>query len=201
VGVTSGFNAEGRLMSFCIDVTEVRKFLEAAEALLNPGGAEGHLERGQYYLRKQRAALAVADFDAAIRLDPGSAAAYLGRGQAHRRTRAYEKAIADFNRAIELDPEYAEAYGALAWLLATCPRAECRDGAKAVAAARKACELAGWKDANLLDTLAAAYAEAGRFDKAVETETKAVKLAAGKKLEVFRARLEDYQQRMEEPGQ
>jgi S1-C subfamily serine protease len=196
VGVTSGFTKEGQLMSFCIDVTEVKKFVEASEKLLNPNGARRHVERGRYYLRKQRAGLALADFDAAIKLDPENAAAYLGRGQAYRRAKAYEKAVADFNRAIELNAEYAEAYGALSWLLATCPKAECRDGARAVEAGQQACELTGWKDANLLDTLAAAYAEAGQLDKAVETEAAAVKLAPGKKLEVFRSRLEDYQQRM-----
>ena len=54
-----------------------------------------------------------------------------------------------------------------AWLWATCPAAKYRDGKRAVASATRACELRGWKDPYGLDTLAAAYAEAGDFAKAV----------------------------------
>ncbi|NIS52951.1 MAG: protein kinase [Phycisphaerae bacterium] len=63
-----------------------------------------------------------------------------------------------------------------AWLLATSPSAECRDGAKAVEIATKACELTNWKNANFIDTLAAAYAEAGEFDEAVKWQNEAIKL-------------------------
>jgi len=75
-----------------------------------------------------------------------------------------------------LDPKYADAYNSAAWLLATCPAAEHRDGKKAVVSATRACELSEWKEAYNLDTLAAAYAEVGNFDKAVEWQEKANKL-------------------------
>jgi Flp pilus assembly protein TadD len=77
------------------------------------------------------------------------------------------KALADFDEAIRLAPNDSEAYRARAWIWATCPDANHRDGQRAVRSARTACELSGWKDARCLGTLAAAYAEPGDYDSAV----------------------------------
>ena len=82
-----------------------------------------------------------------------------------------------FTEAVQLDPKDAAAHNSLAWLLATGPQERFRDGKRAIDHATRACELTKWKRSAYLDTLAAAYAEAGKFDKAVEFQQKAVELA------------------------
>jgi tetratricopeptide (TPR) repeat protein len=66
----------------------------------------------------------------------------------------------------------------LGWLLATCPDERYRDGKQALENAGKACQLVGGKNWHYIDTLAAAYAESGNFQKAKEWHAKAIELAA-----------------------
>jgi len=93
-----------------------------------------------------------------------------GRGQ-------IDEAIAHYKKALEIKPNYAEAHNNLAWVLATCPKPSLRNGAAAVALAEGAAKLSGRQEPEILDTLAAAYAEAGRFSEAVQTAQKALDLA------------------------
>jgi tetratricopeptide (TPR) repeat protein len=62
----------------------------------------------------------------------------------------------------------------LARVLATAPDAKLRDSKRAVEAAKKAVDMIKYRDGRFLDTLAAAYAEAGDFDKAVEAQQRAL---------------------------
>ena len=66
----------------------------------------------------------------------------------------------------------------LAWSLATCQPAQDRDGARAVRFAERACEMTQYRQTIMVGTLAAAYAEAGRFAEAVTTAETASTLAA-----------------------
>lgn len=67
---------------------------------------------------------------------------------------------------------------ALAWIYATSPQAALRNGAEAVRLAEHACTTTNQQRMAMLDTLAAAYAEAGRFDKAIKTSEEISALAA-----------------------
>jgi len=65
----------------------------------------------------------------------------------------------------------------LAWIRATAPDSRLRNGAEAVKLAEQACKLTEFKDPQLIGTLAAAYAEAGQFEQAVENGERAKELA------------------------
>jgi arylsulfatase A-like enzyme/Flp pilus assembly protein TadD len=98
--------------------------------------------------------------------------------------------IAECDESYELLNNYAYA-------LATSPRDDLRNGAEAVQAARRAVELTGEEDANVLDTLAAAYAEMGDFEQAVRTSRRAIRLAGEqgydpRQLAMFRQNLDRY---------
>ena len=107
--------------------------------------------------------------DAKLHCEFGLALAHLGQTR---------EAMSHYARALRLQPDIPEALERLAWIAATDPRPEFRNGKEAVNMAQRACELTGRKQAQYLATLAAAYAEAGRFPEAVSTAGTAEKLAA-----------------------
>ena len=78
--------------------------------------------------------------------------------------------------AIRLRPDYVDALSDLAWMLATASDARVRDAAEALRLAKHAADLTGQRDAGILETLAAAYAEGGQFDDAVRTVEQAIEL-------------------------
>jgi tetratricopeptide (TPR) repeat protein len=86
-------------------------------------------------------------------------------------------AIEHYRDAIRIKPDWPVAYNNLAWLRATFPEPNIRNGAEAVQLSEKACQLTKFREPVLVGTLAAAYAEAGRFEDAVVTSQKALDLA------------------------
>jgi tetratricopeptide (TPR) repeat protein len=108
------------------------------------------------------------------------------------------QAMAYLREGIKLQPEWVLAIDELAWLLATHPQAEVRNGAEAVRWAERACTLTGGQNAHCWNTLGAACAEAGRFTEAIQATERALALAqaAGQTNEVAaaQARLALYRQ-------
>ena len=88
----------------------------------------------------------------------------------------HKRAAADYRRALQLSPSHRDALNAVAWLEATCPDASLRNGKAALQKSRKICELTKWKDPAYVETLAAACAEVGDFDRAVQYQTQAMTL-------------------------
>jgi Zn-dependent protease len=96
--------------------------------------------------------------------------ALTNRGLVESRRGNWQKAIEDYVDAIRLQPKLASAHNNLAWLLATCPIDALRNGHEAVEHATYACEATGWSRPNCVGTLAAAYAEVGDFQQAVNLQ-------------------------------
>ncbi len=136
---------------------------------------------------------AIDDHTEAIRLNPDNSESFYNRGSLWRRKHEYPKAISDYTTSIKVNPQFLESLNQLAWIQATCSDAGFRNGKQALEYATKACEQTEWKDAGFLDTLAAAYAEAGDFEKAVEWQTKAMNLAPEEEKADYRSRLELYE--------
>jgi WD40 repeat protein/Flp pilus assembly protein TadD len=143
---------------------------------LEPNEALGYGNRGWAWMDKKDLERALADFDTAIRLEPENAVAYNNRSQLWVRKKSFDKALADLGESIRLDPKSSFAFNNQAWLWATCADGRYRDGARAVDSATRACELTEWKEATNVDTLAAACAERGDFDRAVHWQVEAIKL-------------------------
>ncbi|HEX7376478.1 MAG TPA: tetratricopeptide repeat protein [Pirellulales bacterium] len=165
---------------------------------LDPSSASAHVLRGSCYVRLRAGALALADYTKAIELDPNQPESYSGRALVYvtfagmglvpgnrPAVEDYQAAVQDYRQAIELCASdiaplaSAKYINELAWLQATCPEKQIRDGQAALAGAKRACELAEYKEFNYLDTLAAAYAETGDFENAITWEYGAVDLASG----------------------
>jgi Flp pilus assembly protein TadD len=126
---------------------------------------------------------AIRQFQRAVALKSDHASAHDSLGLALSRVGRFAEAVAQYGQALALNPRLVSAQNNLAWLLATCPDASIRNGARAVELAEGANQLAGGKNPAVLDTLAAAYAEAGRFSEAIVTAKQAFELAmaAGRK--------------------
>ena len=150
----------------------VKSFSRAIKLQAEKGGGYGG--RAVAYMAMGQRKEALDDLNQAIRFDPMRADLFRDRGQVYAMEGQWKQALADMDTAIRIDPNDVEAHIARAWTLATCPESKLRDGAKAVDSATRACELTRWKSSRPLATLAAAFAEKGDFEGAVQMQRKAI---------------------------
>jgi Flp pilus assembly protein TadD len=143
----------------------------------NPDSGLAHNNLGTILRQKGRVDEAIAHYQEALQIMPGNESVHFNLARAFYQKGKVDQAIAQFQLALQIEPADMEAQNNLAWCLATCPQASLRNGDKAVQLARQANELAGGKNPVILGTLAAAFAEAGRFGDAVQSAQKAIDLA------------------------
>jgi protein O-mannosyl-transferase len=144
---------------------------------INPDFAEARYNLGNAFLRKGKVDEAITYFQEALQSKPDFAEAHNKLGNALQQRGRLDEAIAHYQKALEIRPHFAGAQNDLAWCLATCAETSLRNGNKAVELARQANALTGGENPVILHTLAAAFAEAGRFPEAVETAQYALRLA------------------------
>jgi tetratricopeptide (TPR) repeat protein len=152
----------------------------AAAARLRPDDIDTRQNLGLVLLSQGKLSEAAAEFGALLQARPSASAHYYLALALDRQGHAAE-AAAHYREAIRLEPKAPLYLNDLAWLLATSPKDETRNGAEAVRLAAEACGLSGGRIARFWGTLDAAYAEAGRFEEAAATaaKTRELALAAG----------------------
>ena len=129
-------------------------------------------ESGLRALKAGQYDAAIEAFTLTLETVPHDYEALSNRAVAWYHKKIYDRAIADATRALEINPYYSVGANQLAWMLATCPDPRYRDGTRAVALAEKVVQR--FPEANFMDTLAAAYAEAGNMEVAVRVQQMAV---------------------------
>jgi tetratricopeptide (TPR) repeat protein len=144
---------------------------------LQPNDEPARVQLGLAHASQGKLEEAVADFSAALRIQPDDAAAQCHLAAALAGQHKTREAIQHYRDALKTLPDFPEALNNLAWILAANPDPQVRNGREAVALAERACKLTEYKQPMMVGTLAAAYAESGRFAEAVTTAEKAKTLA------------------------
>ena len=130
-------------------------------------------------------------------IQPNNAPAHSLLAQALLRVGRIQEAIDHYEAARAIQPADASTLNNLSWLLATCPQASFRNGARALELAQQADRLSGGSNPSVLGTLAAAYAETQHFDEALATAQKALQLASAQtnnaQVEALKAQIRSYQ--------
>ncbi len=158
----------------------------------------GRREEAAPHVRKARElklAQAVEEFSHAVKLDPTSVSARTNLGRALMAQERVGEAVVELREAIRLAPDYVPALREAAWVLATSPDDTLRNGKEALSLAQRAVEVTGGKDVAVLDALAAAYAEEGQFEEAVDTAHRALAVATAAESGELRSRAALYEAR------
>jgi tetratricopeptide (TPR) repeat protein len=144
---------------------------------IRPGNAQAHRSLASAFMKKGNAAEAIAHWRKDLELQPEDFEARDDLGVVLVQQGQLRAAMAEWEKSLQYNPEDLNALNNLAWVLAAAPEASFRDGAKAVEFAQHALQRSRKTNAMIFRTLAAAFAETGRFSEAIETANEGRKLA------------------------
>lgn len=169
---------------------------------IEPGHTRSHGNLGNALYLLGRVDEAIEHYRRAVEADSNYINARYNLGLALSSRGEYEEAMSQYRRVLEAEPDNAAALNSMAWILCTHPDVGRRDALRAISLARRAAELTEYKKAEVLDTLATSYAEAGQFEQAERAASLALELAVEEHNEELagrvRGQLELYEKRMHE---
>jgi tetratricopeptide (TPR) repeat protein len=176
-----------RLRPGLIAAIEVRAGLYAAQGKFNeaitdlellaredPKDKDRLMQLGVLYNAAKKPRRAIEIYDRILKLDAADWGAMYGRADALLSIGKHVEAVKDYEEALKHQPKNSGILNNLAWVLATSPMDNVRNGKRAVELGKLACEITEYKKPHIISTLAAGYAETGDWAKAVETSQKAV---------------------------
>jgi tetratricopeptide (TPR) repeat protein len=166
-----------------------------ASTALKPDVASAHFNLATALTVAERLDEAVAAYREALRLRPEYGSAHNNLGTVLSAQGHVDEALRHFREAVRIEPSNVQAQRNVAWHLAIRPALTAGEQREAVAAGEQAAALTAERDVPVLDALAAAYAAAGRFDRAVATVERALTLTNNAAfVATLRERLARYQQ-------
>jgi predicted membrane-bound spermidine synthase/tetratricopeptide (TPR) repeat protein len=165
-----------------IELNKAAAEYEAAIAA-EPKRAGAYRAMAHVRVKQNRLGDAAALFAQFVRLAPSEPLGHAELGLQFMRLKRYGESVKHLREALRLRPQVSSVRGTyawannLAWILATAPDDRVRNGPEAVEWAQRACQAEGYRNPSMLDTLAAALAEAGRFDEAIKMAERQIVVA------------------------
>lgn len=165
---------DDRLKQRCssIQIETIEKNIE-----LMPDKSLSYSYLGNLYYAEDMLDEAIANYSKSLQIEPGFASAHYNLARTLVEVDEIPAAITHLKEALRLRPNWVSPMNNLAWLLATYENPKFRDGSEALQLAEQACKSTNYEKLELLGTLAAAYAAAGRFSQAVAAAEDGLELA------------------------
>ena len=158
------------------NVDEAISLLQAAVDL-RPDNSPAHENLAKALLQKGKVADALIHYQKLLELQPDNIEVHNIVGTALIQQRRIREGVEEWEKVLAIQPDNGNAMSYLAWVFATSPDDSLRDGTKAIQLASEALRISGNRIPILFRTLAAAYAESGRFSEAIQTAQQGIKLA------------------------
>lgn len=164
------------LVSALVQTKELPRAVQLLQEAVNenPKSTTVRAYFAQLLMQVNRIDEAIAEFEKVVELEPKASKVWYQLSQLATQQGQWVKATDSLRQVMKLVPDDPMIESQLAWLLATAPDASARDGEQAIRLGEKAAEATKRSNWRVLDALAAAHAEVGSFDLAVNTQRQAI---------------------------